>query len=275
MDWYGHSFAFRIRVDVEHVESQRYIGDFRVTKVSVVNLLDMLAEMDVKLSFCVLGVAAELYPNMVSHIVEAGHEVCGHGMYHEPALAGRPFAEQRHEMRRMRDAIEAACGVKVRGVGVPRHGLADENTLRAAAEMGVEYLESRFRAAGSVLPRWRQIEGTDLKILVPGGQNRGASDYTDRRPYWALVHEEAFSPEGARRKWMANIDWAKENGRVAGLVIHPWMLMINPVVLQALDDAGYEGYVGLEYIPLGSTEDSLNWLPRDKRVVSTADDLNL
>ena len=45
------------------------------------------------LSLCVLGVTAELYPNMVSHIVEAGHEVYGHGMYHEPALAGRPFAE--------------------------------------------------------------------------------------------------------------------------------------------------------------------------------------
>ena len=56
----------------------------------------------------------------------------------------------------------------------------------------------------------------------------GASDYTDRRPYWAMVHEEAFSPEGARQKWMANIDWAKENGRMAGLVVHPWMLMINP-----------------------------------------------
>jgi len=46
-------------------------------------------------------------------------------------------------------------------------------------------------------------------------------------------------------------------------------------VLHALDDAGYEGYVGLEYVPLGSTEDSFDWLPRDKRISSTADDLNL
>ena len=146
MDWYGHSFAFKVRVDVEHVEAQRYIGDFRLTRVSVVNLLDMLDEMDVKLSFCVLGITAELYPNLIADIVEAGHEVYGHSMYHEPALMGRPFAEQRHEMRRMRDAIEAACKIKVRGIGIPHHGLADENTLRAAAETGIEYIESRFSA---------------------------------------------------------------------------------------------------------------------------------
>jgi peptidoglycan/xylan/chitin deacetylase (PgdA/CDA1 family) len=236
MDWYGHPFAFKVRVDVEHVEAQRYIGDFRLTKVSVVNLLDMLDEIEVKLSFCVLGITAEFYPNLIADIVAAGHEVYGHGMYHEPALMGRPFAEQRHEMRRMRDAIEAACGAKVRGVGIPHHGLADENTLKAAAESEIEYIESKFSAPDSVLPRWLQIGETDLNILVPGSQNRGASDYTDRRPDWALVHEEAFSPEGARQKWISNIDWAKENRRMAGLVIHPWMLMINPGEVKVVKD---------------------------------------
>jgi peptidoglycan/xylan/chitin deacetylase (PgdA/CDA1 family) len=236
MDWYGHSFAFKLRVDVEHVESQRYIGDFRLTKVSVVNLLDMLDELEVKLSFAVLGITAELYPNLIADVVERGHEVFGHGMYHEPAFQGRPYREQRHEMRRMCDAIESACGVRVRGLACPHHGLADENTLRAAAEMGIEYIESRFGAADSVLPQWRAVEGTDLKILVPGRLNRGGSDYTDRRPYWALVHEEAFSPTSARKKWMANVDWAKENGRMCGFVFHPWMLMINPGEIQVVKD---------------------------------------
>jgi hydroxypyruvate isomerase len=36
-------------------------------------------------------------------------------------------------------------------------------------------------------------------------------------------------------------------------------------VLAALDRAGYTGYVGLEYRPAGSTEDSLSWLPREAR----------
>jgi hydroxypyruvate isomerase len=36
-------------------------------------------------------------------------------------------------------------------------------------------------------------------------------------------------------------------------------------VLSALERAGYDGYVGLEYRPSGKTEDSLAWLPREAR----------
>ena len=36
-------------------------------------------------------------------------------------------------------------------------------------------------------------------------------------------------------------------------------------VLGALEAAGYDGYVGLEYRPSGKTEDSLAWLPREAR----------
>jgi hydroxypyruvate isomerase len=36
-------------------------------------------------------------------------------------------------------------------------------------------------------------------------------------------------------------------------------------VLAALERAGYDGYVGLEYRPSGPTEDSLAWLPREAR----------
>ncbi|MCL4467228.1 MAG: TIM barrel protein [Chloroflexi bacterium] len=33
-----------------------------------------------------------------------------------------------------------------------------------------------------------------------------------------------------------------------------------PNVLKALEDAGYQGYIGLEYVPEGSSEQSLSWL---------------
>lgn len=248
MDWNGHSFAFMLRVDVEHVEAQRYTGDLLTTRVAVTNLLDMFAEMDTRHSFCLLGITAEMFPNLAKDIA-AGHEVFGHGMYHEPALAGRPFAEQRHEMLRMRDSIESACGVRVRGVGIPHHGLADESTLRAAAEVGLEYVQCNIRAQGSVLPRYHSVEGTDLQVLVMGDQGRGASDYSSRRRTWARVHEEAFSPEGATQKWKGMIDWARENGSLCGLVIHPWMMMINPgevkvvreVISYARDQGGWMG----------------------------------
>jgi len=236
VDWHGHEFAFRLRVDVEHVESERYIGDYRLERVSVVNMLDMFAELGVHVSFCVLGVTAELYPNLIADIVDAGHEVYGHGMYHEPAFKGRPYREQRHEMLRMRESIADACGVEVQGIGCPHHGMADEDTLRAAADVDITYVESRIRDTDSPAPVWRSIEGSDNRVLVPGGKGRGDSDYTDRRPYWAELHEEAFSPTGARKKWMALIDWAETNGQMAGLVVHPWMLMINAGEVQVVKD---------------------------------------
>ncbi|MBE81531.1 polysaccharide deacetylase family protein [bacterium] len=236
VDWHGHSFAFRLRVDVEHVEAERYIGDYRLERVSVINMLDMFAELDVQVSFCVLGVTAELWPNLIQDIVDAGHEVYGHGMYHEHTFKGRPYREQRHEMLRMRESIADACGVEVQGIGCPHHGMADEDTLRAAVDVGITYVESRIRAEDSAIPAWRSIAGADKMVLVPGGQGKGASDYTDRRPYWAELHEEAFSPTGARKMWMRLIDWAKKNQQMAALVVHPWMLMINPGEVQVVRD---------------------------------------
>lgn len=38
-----------------------------------------------------------------------------------------------------------------------------------------------------------------------------------------------------------------------------------PFVLQVIADSGYRGFVGLEYIPSGTTDESLVWLPREKR----------
>lgn len=46
-------------------------------------------------------------------------------------------------------------------------------------------------------------------------------------------------------------------------------------VLGALEEAGYEGYVSLEYVPSGATQESFGWLPLECRKECTAADLNL
>jgi hydroxypyruvate isomerase len=46
-------------------------------------------------------------------------------------------------------------------------------------------------------------------------------------------------------------------------------------ILVTLEELGYTGYVGLEYHPLGTVEESLAWLPRDRRVTCTVADLRL
>lgn len=46
-------------------------------------------------------------------------------------------------------------------------------------------------------------------------------------------------------------------------------------VLAALDALGYQGYVGLEYNPSASSEESLSWLPREHRREASANGLRL
>jgi hydroxypyruvate isomerase len=48
-----------------------------------------------------------------------------------------------------------------------------------------------------------------------------------------------------------------------------------PHVLTELDTPGYEGYVGLEYNPTGSSEQSFAWLPDDRREAIAVSDLRL
>jgi hydroxypyruvate isomerase len=48
-----------------------------------------------------------------------------------------------------------------------------------------------------------------------------------------------------------------------------------PHVLTELETLGYEGYVGLEYNPTGSSEQSFAWLPDDRREAIAASDLRL
>jgi hydroxypyruvate isomerase len=46
-------------------------------------------------------------------------------------------------------------------------------------------------------------------------------------------------------------------------------------VLGALEELSYDGYIGLEYIPSGRTEDSFEWLPFECRKVGGIHDLIL
>jgi hydroxypyruvate isomerase len=66
--------------------------------------------------------------------------------------------------------------------------------------------------------------------------------------------------------WIGHIQAADAPGRH-----QPGTGEINyPFVLTEIEAMGYEGHIGLEYRPRGTTDESLAWLPREGRVTTNA-----
>ena len=230
--WNGHHSAFILRVDVEHREAERYTGDPRTERVATTALLDDLAALEVRATCAVLGITAEHYPDIIRRIAEAGHDIAGHSMFHEPAFNAMSIPDQRWDHRRTREAIVDACGVRITGIAAHYHGLTNTDTFRSAAAEGFDYLNGKVTEGADDLPAGApgfapyHPPGAERSILAPAGGRIGGTDWSARRREWPWI-EEPWSAGGARKRWRADIDRARETGAVYTLVIHPWMLHIN------------------------------------------------
>ncbi len=227
MDWYGHEFAFVLRIDIEHREAERYTGDPRTERVATRMLLDTLQEFGARFTCAVLGVTAEFYPDIVRWCADE-HEIMAHSMFHEPPYPTMSYIQQYWDVKRTVDVIQDATGVKVRGQACPHHGMANDDTARVCIDLGLDYLQGRVEKPTPSAPGyiWYYVEDRRNPVLIGGRQGYGASDWSGRRREWPWI-EEPWSPETALRRWKSNIDKAKTEGKMASLVVHPWMLHIN------------------------------------------------
>src|SRR2546425_4937638 len=74
----------------------------------VPRLLRILGERDVKATFFVPGHSAERFPEAVTRVLEAGHEVAHHGYLHEP-LTGSTEAHERRYLVLLLKALHAVA----------------------------------------------------------------------------------------------------------------------------------------------------------------------
>src|SRR3954469_2154871 len=73
-------------------------------------VLALLASLDIRATFCVVGSAATTHPGIVADLVQAGHAVANHTYTHR-FLRGAPASRVRSEIARATDAVAAAAGV--------------------------------------------------------------------------------------------------------------------------------------------------------------------
>ena len=106
----------------------------------VPRILSVLDELDVKITFFVVGQDAVIEQNheALKMLVEHGHEIGNHSFHHEPCLHLYSPDELRREFELTENAIEKVTGVRTRGFRGPGFSLSDR-TLDLLVERGYRY----------------------------------------------------------------------------------------------------------------------------------------
>jgi peptidoglycan/xylan/chitin deacetylase (PgdA/CDA1 family) len=166
-------------------------------------VLSLLAAADVRATFFVEGLNAELYPDALRSIDAAGHEVAFHGWQHERWADLSP-EEERSSLER---GVEALDALRLRPVGFrPPGGELTDSSVGLLREFGFEYCSplgtSVVKRDGIVLLpfRWELVDA--LYYLPHFASLRGSP--------------EPLPPERLR----AAIDAATEGV----LIFHPFLL---------------------------------------------------
>ncbi|NLI60815.1 MAG: polysaccharide deacetylase family protein [Clostridiales bacterium] len=97
-------------------------------------MLDIFDERDLKITFFIGGEWAEDNPELLSHMVNAGHELGNHGYYHKHH-SQLNIDENIREIRDTEDLIYNLVGLRTR-LFAPPYGEFNDITLKAAESLG-------------------------------------------------------------------------------------------------------------------------------------------
>lgn len=177
-------------------------------------VLELLAELDLRATFFVEGVNAELYPEALLGIDAAGHEVALHGWRHE--MWSELDAAQ--ERRLLEGGVQALDELGLRPLGFrPPGGRLSSSSVEVFTDEGLTYCSPAGEGAGmigrlAVLPfRWALI---DAFHYLPSFAGRRRS---------ALGTPEVLPPVALRRSLDGALQQARSDGALLTLLFHPFL----------------------------------------------------
>jgi len=137
---YYHVSAFDSVVGFANWEAQ----ESRI-EASTRKILDILAEEGTRATFFVLGWVAERFPDVVTAIHMAGHEIATHGYGHRLVYEQSPD-EFRFDVQRSLDVIQDITGEKVIGYRAPSFSITRESiwAIDVLEQLGLKYDSSIF-----------------------------------------------------------------------------------------------------------------------------------
>lgn len=112
-------------------------------QVGAWRLLDVLAAAKVRAVFYVSGVLAEQYPELLREIAGAGHAIAAHGWSQHVLPVSQSEEDERADLLRCLDVLEAASGMRPRGWISPRC-TPSRSTAALLAEAGLQWHSDYF-----------------------------------------------------------------------------------------------------------------------------------
>jgi len=202
-------------VELGAIAADAPLGDHFTAKRVLPSLLATLAERDLRATFFVEGLNAELYPEELREIADRGHEVAYHAWRHEQ-WGDLSAIEQAANLSRGTDAFRN-LGLELAGFRPPGGGLGAGGS-EVLREAGLRYCSPAGSGCGvhggvALLPfQWRHVDASCvLPPLAPvREQMTGSPQALDPAAFVSFLDREltALAIEGG----------------YAAIVLHPFML---------------------------------------------------
>jgi peptidoglycan/xylan/chitin deacetylase (PgdA/CDA1 family) len=201
-------------------------GEFGAV-VGVPRLLELFADRGVRTTWCTPTHTLQTFPEQCAAIVDSGHEIAAHGVYHEPVHRMEP-AEERRLLELQIKQHERILGTRPRGYRSPAWDITDQ-TLDLLDEFGFDWDSSLMgRDFEPYHPR------TVIRIDPENGNEFGPPSRLLEIPVsWYLDDFPALenlprsvgmqSTEVVLRRWTDQFTFAYERcpGGVFALTVHP------------------------------------------------------